>query len=236
VTQLCAIPTCRIRGRHLPDCDTDGCAGCLPRVAEAGNCCDVCVSRTAAALTAIITLTPDARSIAYGEVRRSSGGGSNKPGSRSPGNDDAMDALGDVHDRLARASIHIAVTRGMRFHVSCLPSCIKPTPSQAHCATCHETFGSVRGFDRHRRGGQCLDPATMPGIHRNPAGVWRFDGGENRAAARSGTPQTAETVSGVVPVGVDDSETAETRTAQICMCSDHVEMHTHPDGGLGVPL
>jgi hypothetical protein len=112
--QLCAIPTCRIRGRHLPDCDGE-CGGCLPRVAEEGLCCDVCVGRAAAALTAIITLTPDARSIAYGEVRRSTGGGSNKPGSRSPGNDDAMDALDAVQGVLTTIAREIAETRGLTF-------------------------------------------------------------------------------------------------------------------------
>jgi hypothetical protein len=115
MTALCAIPTCRLRGRHLPGCDSDGCTGCLPRVAEAGNCCDVCVSRAAAALTAIITLTPDARSIAYGEVRRSTGGGSNKPGSRSPGNDDAMDALDAVQNALTTLAREIADVRGLTF-------------------------------------------------------------------------------------------------------------------------
>lgn len=111
---LCRIPTCRLRGRHLPDCDGE-CSGCLPRVALDGAVCDVCVSRAAAALTAIITLTPDARSIAYGEVRRSSGGGSNKPGSRSPGNDDAMDALDAVQNALTTIARDIAETRGLTF-------------------------------------------------------------------------------------------------------------------------
>ena len=81
--------------------------------------------------------------------------------------------------------------------MTCTTTCVQPTPSQAHCAVCHETFGSVSGFDRHRRGGECVDPATIKGIHRTPAGVWRYDGGENRAAAHRGTPQTAETGPGV---------------------------------------
>jgi hypothetical protein len=33
--------------------------------------------------------------------------------------------------------------------------------AQAHCPTCHEHFGSVQGFDRHRRSGQCQDPAGI---------------------------------------------------------------------------
>jgi hypothetical protein len=30
--------------------------------------------------------------------------------------------------------------------------------STAHCGSCHVTFTSVTAFDRHRRGGRCLDP------------------------------------------------------------------------------
>jgi hypothetical protein len=34
--------------------------------------------------------------------------------------------------------------------------------AQAHCASgCHRHFGSVAGFDRHRRTGQCQDPAGI---------------------------------------------------------------------------
>lgn len=31
----------------------------------------------------------------------------------------------------------------------------------AHCASCHETFGGVSGFEKHRRNLQCIDPATL---------------------------------------------------------------------------
>jgi hypothetical protein len=30
-----------------------------------------------------------------------------------------------------------------------------------HCPTCHLTFSGVTHFDRHRRNGQCLDPADI---------------------------------------------------------------------------
>ena len=35
--------------------------------------------------------------------------------------------------------------------------------SAAHCAAegCHRTFTGVNGFDRHRIGGTCTDPATL---------------------------------------------------------------------------
>jgi hypothetical protein len=33
--------------------------------------------------------------------------------------------------------------------------------AQAHCCTCHEHFGSVAGFDRHRSSGRCQDPAHI---------------------------------------------------------------------------
>lgn len=193
MTQLCAIPTCRIRGRHLPACQDDACGGCLPRVADEGLICDADMARAERQLTEIIDFTPDARAVAYGEVRRSTGGGSNKPGSRSPGNDDAMDAITDTHDRLARACITIAVRRGMRFHVPCLNDCVKPTPSQAHCSVCHITFGGITGFDRHRRDGQCLTPEAI-GYTRSPTGVYRApmsEAGKARLDALS-APQADE--------------------------------------------
>ena len=47
--------------------------------------------------------------------------------------------------------------------MSCTPTCHSPTRTQAHCAAagCHRTFGSVTEFDRHRRGGRCLDPTGL---------------------------------------------------------------------------
>lgn len=37
----------------------------------------------------------------------------------------------------------------------------------AHCANCHQTFGGVRSFDRHRKAGTCHPPETV-GLHWNP--------------------------------------------------------------------
>lgn len=61
--------------------------------------------------------------------------------------------------------------------MACNVLCITPSPTNAHCGAegCHVTFGSVSGFDRHRRGGECLDPAALA-MHRDPRGVWRMDG------------------------------------------------------------
>lgn len=43
---------------------------------------------------------------------------------------------------------------------------------RAHCSACHRTFNSPTGFDRHRRGGHCADPAEL-GLTRNDEGIWR---------------------------------------------------------------
>jgi hypothetical protein len=59
--------------------------------------------------------------------------------------------------------------------VTCLVICIQPSPTNAHCAACHITFGSVTGFDRHRRGGECIAPTALA-MHRDARGVWRMDG------------------------------------------------------------
>jgi len=74
VTQLCAIPGCRQRNRHLPTC-TDDCLGCLPRLAEDGTVCEQHVRWAAESLAEIIALAPDVRLVAAGLVRHGSGGG-----------------------------------------------------------------------------------------------------------------------------------------------------------------
>jgi hypothetical protein len=110
---LCQIPTCRQRNRHLPTC-TDDCLGCLPRLAEDGIVCEQHVRWAAESLALIITLTPDARAVAAGLVRHGGGGGG-KPGSRSPGNDDAMDALDAIQNALTTMAREIAEERGLTF-------------------------------------------------------------------------------------------------------------------------
>jgi hypothetical protein len=44
----------------------------------------------------------------------------------------------------------------------------------AHCSVCHATFGGISGFDAHRSGGQCLDPASkgLTLITRNGWSRW----------------------------------------------------------------
>lgn len=62
--------------------------------------------------------------------------------------------------------------RESRASRRCGPSCVRPTPAQAHCAAeCHLTFGGVSGFDAHRRNGECVDPATLGMVERD--GIWR---------------------------------------------------------------
>lgn len=54
--------------------------------------------------------------------------------------------------------------------MSCTPTCHNPTRAQAHCGACHRTLGTVTDFDRHRRAGACLDPATLGLVE--VAGLW----------------------------------------------------------------
>jgi len=56
--------------------------------------------------------------------------------------------------------------------VTCRPTCIQPSPTNAHCGACHHTFGGITGFDRHRRAGECINPRDL-GLHADPRGVWR---------------------------------------------------------------
>lgn len=96
--------------------------------------------------------------------------------------------------------------------MSCLAICIPPSPSNAHCAAegCHQTFGTVTAFDRHRRDGACLDPAGLR-MHRDGRGIWRWDTtGDGPSARRGiatadengpGVPQaTPDTIDAVIPL------------------------------------
>lgn len=56
--------------------------------------------------------------------------------------------------------------------MSCTDACRRPTPAQAHCGTCHVTFGGVTGFDAHRRAGQCRPPDEV-GYTDDGTGVFR---------------------------------------------------------------
>ncbi|AYR02438.1 hypothetical protein SEA_AFFECA_55 [Gordonia phage Affeca] len=48
-----------------------------------------------------------------------------------------------------------------------------------HCSGCHRTFTALTPFDRHRRGDQCLDPATLGLIEHQRSGytAWGAPGG-----------------------------------------------------------
>lgn len=57
--------------------------------------------------------------------------------------------------------------------MTCTPTCVAPTPNQAHCGSgCHVTWSGVTGFDRHRRDGRCLTPDEI-GYVVDSRGVYR---------------------------------------------------------------
>lgn len=84
--------------------------------------------------------------------------------------------------------------------MTCRPTCIQPSPSNAHCAAdgCHRTFGGITGFDRHRRGGECLDPAGL-GMHPDRRGVWRMDVTSDGPSRRHGIATADENGPAVGP-------------------------------------
>jgi hypothetical protein len=55
------------------------------------------------------------------------------------------------------------------------PRCSTITGSQFHCGQCHQTFGGLRAFDRHRNGPiddrHCTDGADLGLVDRG--GIWR---------------------------------------------------------------
>jgi hypothetical protein len=81
--------------------------------------------------------------------------------------------------------------------MTCTDTCVRPSPSQAHCSSCHITLSGVTGFDAHRRGGRCLDPATITkdgGMRLDWNGIWRWNGrtpNPHARSARERAPQTA---------------------------------------------
>ena len=67
--------------------------------------------------------------------------------------------------------------------MACTSTCVRPTPHQAHCGVCHETFGGVSLFDAHRSRGECIRPPVL-GYQRNDRGVWRTPSDGSWAAQR----------------------------------------------------
>lgn len=48
-----------------------------------------------------------------------------------------------------------------------------------HCSSCHATFSSPSGFDRHQRAGECRDPAAVGLVatpRRGVESLWAFPG------------------------------------------------------------
>jgi hypothetical protein len=61
---------------------------------------------------------------------------------------------------------------------ACLSTCRRPSPAQAHCPTCHRTFGGVTGFDHHRKFGECVEPKG----YIETDGIWRLPMTAERSA------------------------------------------------------
>jgi hypothetical protein len=96
---------------------TPTCAICERTMAEQAWADQHCADRAATQLAEIAALVPDARAVAYGQTRRDTAGGTGKPGSRSPGNDDALDALAAVTNALTTICRDIAEIRGAQIAV-----------------------------------------------------------------------------------------------------------------------
>jgi hypothetical protein len=148
MTQLfCAIPTCRIPGEHRPLCDGDCRYGCQPRLAEDGYVCDSCVGYDHQLLGVIADLAPDARAVAAGQARPGAtrnGGSSNKPGSQSPLNDGATDALGEITAELTKIARRIATVRGLRGPQSHTEGRTPGDPLGTLCSWLSDNLGWVR--------------------------------------------------------------------------------------------
>ncbi len=93
--------------------DAPTCAVCHEKPSPDGYACTGCCRAARGRLRGIQELTPDARAVARGEVRRGTGGAHGKPGSRTPGNDAAMETLDGVQNVMTTLARDIAETRGL---------------------------------------------------------------------------------------------------------------------------
>lgn len=76
------------------------CVICGRPMEDTAYACAAEAAQAAQKLRGIVELAPEARNVAYGLSRGAQGGASGKPGSRSPGNDDALDALAAIENTL----------------------------------------------------------------------------------------------------------------------------------------
>lgn len=87
---------------------------CCTRPTADGYACTGCANRAAGHLATLIDLTPDARDVAHGLNSRGDGGTGGKPGSRPPGDIEAMGRLSDVQNTLSTLARDIAAARGVQ--------------------------------------------------------------------------------------------------------------------------
>lgn len=93
---------------------TDTCAICERPMPDQALVCTVDTNAAISRLAEIVRLHPYALEVARGIVRHGTGGGG-KPASRSPGNDDARDALDAIGNALTTIAREIAETRGLEI-------------------------------------------------------------------------------------------------------------------------
>lgn len=62
--------------------------------------------------------------------------------------------------------------------------------AMCHCATCHQTFGGIRSFDRHRTGGVCHEPTSLGFYYNESRRCWS----EPYSWARPNADQPAKAV------------------------------------------
>lgn len=118
MTQLCAIPGCRIRNRHLPACEDEKCGGCLPRLADDGYSCRRCASVAAQNLETVgevalaVSDAANRLSVGFGGF---GGFGGNVPGSRLPLDLGARSRYDGAEGKLYGWARHVAEERGVRM-------------------------------------------------------------------------------------------------------------------------
>ena len=111
-------------------------------------------------------------------------------------------------------------------HGACGQSWRQSGNRTGHCSGCHQNFDGLSAFDRHRRDGKCLDPASLfdkdgesvfLGRSDDIATYWRLPSDLGSALERFGrTEMAAERAADVSVEGSGDSGGADIVNTGLC--------------------
>lgn len=85
--------------------------------------------------------------------------------------------------------------------------------AECHCGKCCRHFAAVTGFDMHRKGGECVDPASLFDQHGNPKLVLRTSG--RTLVGLDGKVRSGDVLAWRTPLSVRNAD--ERTGAPVCL-------------------